>query len=266
MASDSRVSRPPRTSVWLEQRSMARRRGASREAEQTGGLDRARIVAATVRLLDTDGLAQFSMRRLAAELDVTAMSVYWYVDSKDDLLELALDAVVGEIELPDPAAVREDWREQLRRLAADYRAMLVRHPWLPMMVGQYLNVGPRSLAFTTTAQRIMARSGLAREYLAGALAALFRFVYGFGAVEANWVDRCRRAAISPDAYVEEVWAKIREHPQCAEAVEVAEAGGGASVQQMQQRDFAFGLECVLAGIEAMRDRTGPGAAGPEAGS
>ena len=61
----------------------------------TCAADRERITEATVRLLDAEGLAKFSMRRLAAELNVTAMSVYWYVDTKDDLLELALDAVFG---------------------------------------------------------------------------------------------------------------------------------------------------------------------------
>lgn len=57
-------------------------------------------------MLDAEGLAKFSMRRLAAELNVTAMSVYWYVDTKDDLLELALDAVFGELELPDAESGR----------------------------------------------------------------------------------------------------------------------------------------------------------------
>ena len=54
-------------------------------------------MATSVRLLDEEGLAKFSMRRLAAELNVTAMSVYWYVDTKDDIFELALDAVFGEV-------------------------------------------------------------------------------------------------------------------------------------------------------------------------
>ncbi len=67
-----------------------------------------------MRLLDAEGLAGFSMRRLAAELNVTAMSVYWYVDTKDDLLELALDRAFGELELPDPED-DADWREQLGR-------------------------------------------------------------------------------------------------------------------------------------------------------
>ena len=129
-----------RTSVWLDGKAAA---GAARGGGQPSGLDRDRITEVTVRLLDAEGLAKFSMRRLAAELNVTAMSVYWYVDTKDDLLELALDAASGEMELPDPDA-GEDWRDQLRTLAGGYRALLVRHPWVSPLAGTFLNIGPHS--------------------------------------------------------------------------------------------------------------------------
>src|SRR3954466_4458394 len=126
-----------RTSVWLE----GKVRPSGRGGGQPSGLDRDRITEVTVRLLDAEGLAKFSTRRLAAELNVTAMSVYWYVDTKDDLLELALDAAFGELELPDPEAEDEDWREQLRMLATEYRALLVRHAWLSPLAGTFLNIG-----------------------------------------------------------------------------------------------------------------------------
>src|SRR3954447_6199190 len=102
-----------RTSVWLE----GKVRRGGRGGGQPSGLDRDRITAATVRLLDAEGLAKFSMRRLAAALNVTAMSLYWYVDTKDDLLELALDSVYSEIAPP-----REDgpWEDRLRALASAY--------------------------------------------------------------------------------------------------------------------------------------------------
>lgn len=89
-----RAKDPARTSVWLNHRPPSR----ARKSDQPAGLDRDRITAATVRLLDAEGLAKFSMRRLAAELNVTAMSLYWYVDTKDDLLELALDSVYSEFD------------------------------------------------------------------------------------------------------------------------------------------------------------------------
>lgn len=76
--------------VRLEGRS----RGGGRGGGQPSGPDRERITEVSVRLLDAEGPATFPMRRLAAELNVTAMSVYRYVDTEDDLLELALDAML----------------------------------------------------------------------------------------------------------------------------------------------------------------------------
>src|SRR3954468_10114498 len=174
--------RSARTSVWLETRTRRGGRGGGGQP----GLDRTRITEVTVRLLDAEGLAKFSMRRLAAELNVTAMSVYWYVDSKDDLLELALDAVFGELRLPEPEAEDEDWREQLRMLATEYRALLVRHAWLSPLAGTFLNIGPNSLSVSREVQRVVRRTGLPDHGLTGAIVAVFQFVYGYGTIEGHF--------------------------------------------------------------------------------
>ncbi|UGY92450.1 TetR/AcrR family transcriptional regulator [Streptomyces gobiensis] len=253
MAPDGRTSRPPRTSVWLAERPAPKRTRAVAQ-EQPGGLDRERITAATVRLLDANGMAKFSMRRLAAELGVTAMSVYWYVDSKDDLMELALDSVEGELTLPDLDDEDADWREQLRQLTSEYRRMLVSHPWVSQMIGQYLNVGPKAMAFTNAAQGVMRRAGLPADRLTGALAAVFQFVYGFGTIEANWNGRCAAAGISTDAYYRQIYAKVEGRPEYADSLALREAGGSGSVEEMRQQDFEVALDLLIAGIEAMRSR------------
>ena len=149
-----RVKSPARTSVWLDQRPPSR----TRRADQPAGLDREKITAATVRLLDAEGLAKFSMRRLAAELDVTAMSLYWYVDTKDDLLELALDSVYREI-----TPLREEdahWHDRLRELATTYRELLVRHVWVSPLAGHFLNIGPHSMLFSYAVQDVIRATGL----------------------------------------------------------------------------------------------------------
>ncbi|MEU4088651.1 TetR/AcrR family transcriptional regulator [Streptomyces aureus] len=183
-----RAKRPERASVWLEGGSSrggaAARGGAGRGGEQPSGLDRERITAAAVRVLDAEGLAGFSMRRLAAELNVTAMSVYWYVDTKDDLLELALDAAFGELALPG-AESEEDWRERLRGLAVGYRALVVRHPWVSTLIGSFLNIGPCSVAFSDRVRRVIRDSGMPAHGRTGAVSAVIRFVYGAGTIEGH---------------------------------------------------------------------------------
>lgn len=239
-----------RTSVWLEGR--ARRGG--RGGGQPSGLDRERITEATVRLLDAEGLAKFSMRRLAAELNVTAMSVYWYVDTKDDLLELALDAAFGEVRLPDPEA-DADWRDQLRALAAEYRAQLVRHPWLSPLAGRYLNIGPNHLAFSNTVQRVIRRTGLPAHRVTSAISAVFQFVYGYGTIEGQFLSRIEDSGMTPDDYYAQAMSAVRRHPQVADYIEesreIMEARGGDTVAEMLDRDFTYALDLLIAGIEAM---------------
>ncbi|MFJ5778583.1 TetR/AcrR family transcriptional regulator [Streptomyces sp. NPDC093094] len=243
-----------RTSVWLEEKT---RRGKQGATGQPSGLDRGRITEATVRLLDTGGLAKFSMRRLAAELNVTAMSVYWYVDTKDDLLELALDQVYGRLRLPDPES-GEDWRKQLRALATEYRGLLVRHPWLSPLAGRYLNIGPNSLAFSRTVQRVIGGAGLPARGVTGAISAVFQFVYGYGTIEGQFLSQVQASGMTPDQYYAQSMSAVSEAPGTAEVLEEArasmEARGGDTVAEMLDRDFGFALDLLVAGIEAMVER------------
>ncbi|AJT65602.1 hypothetical protein T261_3941 [Streptomyces lydicus] len=254
-ATDGRArKRPTRpNSVWLTERPPL-----TRKADQPAGLDLDKIVAATVRLLDAEGLAKFSMRRLAAELGVTAMSVYWYVDTKDDLLELAVDAVAGEMALPDESDATADWRDQLRLLATGYRDMLLRHPWAARLLGEFINIGPHSVAFSNATMRVMRRTGLDPETTSGALASLFHFVYGFSTIRAMHEARCRAVGMSLDDYFTQVMTVLSNRQEFAEIVELssraASVSQGASVVEMLDRDFGVALDLQIAGIEAMRGR------------
>jgi AcrR family transcriptional regulator len=265
MESESgRSGRPARASVWLGGK--ARRGGTSRSG-QPSGLDRARITGVTVRLLDEEGLAKFSMRRLAAELDVTAMSVYWYVDTKDDLLELALDQVHGELRLPGEEP-EGDWRDTLRALMGEYRALLLRHPWLSALAGTFLNVGPHALAFSGAVQRVIRRTGLPAHGQMGAISAVSQFAYGFGTMESHFAARSAAAGMTQDEYFRHAMSSVRSSPEVAgdEAIEagvgIMRARGGDTVEEMRERDFAFALDLLVAGIETMAARTGePGTGG-----
>ncbi|MFI2641703.1 TetR/AcrR family transcriptional regulator [Streptomyces sp. NPDC018610] len=242
-----------RRSVWLA----GKERRSGRGGGQPSGLDRARITGATVRLLDAEGLARFSMRRLAAELNVTAMSVYWYVDTKDDLLELALDAAFGELSLPRPDA-GEDWRDQLRGLATGYRALLVRHPWLSPLAGRYLNIGPNALAHAREVQRVVRRTGLPAHGITGAISAVFQFVYGYGTFESHFFGRIADSGLTPDEYYRQSLDSAGRSPEAAGVIEesrdIVAARGGDTVEEMLDRDFAFALDLLVAGIEAMAAR------------
>ncbi|MEE1740124.1 TetR/AcrR family transcriptional regulator C-terminal domain-containing protein [Streptomyces sp. BE147] len=246
-----RANNPARTSVWLDQRDTSR----ARRADSPAGLDRDKITAATIRLLDAEGLAKFSMRRLAAELDVTAMSLYWYVDTKDDLLELAMDLVYAEIGRP-----REDgdWRDRLRELARSYRELIVRHIWLSPLAGHFLNIGPHAMLFSYAVQDVIRATGLPLKHQSGALSAVFQFVHGFGTIEGHFVERAKSAGLTEDDYYQQAMGTVRAQPNLRKIVtnsqDLMDARGGDTVADMRELDYAFAMDMLIAGIEAMRDR------------
>jgi AcrR family transcriptional regulator len=99
-------------------------------------LSRERALAAAVTLVDAEGLKALTMRRLAADLGVEAMSLYYHLPGKEGLLDGLAESVIGEITAAvgggDPGA---DWRASLRRRFLSAREVMLRHPWAPGLLG-----------------------------------------------------------------------------------------------------------------------------------
>ena len=87
-----------------------------------------RIVATAVELLDAEGLDGLTMRRLADRLGSGAMSLYWHVDNKEAVFDLALDSVLEYRGTPQ-AAQSQDWRSEVLHMLEDWRASMLSHPW-----------------------------------------------------------------------------------------------------------------------------------------
>ncbi|GAA0330572.1 TetR/AcrR family transcriptional regulator [Actinoallomurus spadix] len=106
-------------------------------------LSREAIVAAAIAIADAEGLDAVSIRRVASELGVRAMSLYTHIDAKEDLLDLMHDEVAAEVliegELPP------DWREAFREITAREREVTLRHPWVFQLAGRSPRVGPNGL-------------------------------------------------------------------------------------------------------------------------
>ena len=116
------------------------------------------IVKAAISLLDRDGLSALSMRRLAEELGTGAASLYWHVGSKDGLLDLVMDEVIGEGKVPDPEPGR--WQEQLKQVARDQRAASLRHPWIVRVSIGRIPMGPNALRYSERILAILRAGGL----------------------------------------------------------------------------------------------------------
>lgn len=140
---------PPPPWQRLPERSSRRRRDPiSRDA----------IVDAAVALLDRDGLDALSMRALAEQLGTGAASLYWHVGSKDGLLDLILDRLIGEVQIPD--ADPDRWQEQVREVARRQRAVCLRHPYLVRISIGRVPMGPNAIRLSERTLAILRAGGL----------------------------------------------------------------------------------------------------------
>jgi AcrR family transcriptional regulator len=101
-------------------------KAAPRQRPAHAPLSREAIVDAALRVLDREGSAGLSMRRVADELGTGPASLYWHMANKDALVDLIIDRVAGEVPLPDPDPDR--WQEQLRAWLIGVRGVFQRHP------------------------------------------------------------------------------------------------------------------------------------------
>ena len=125
-------------------------------AEHRPQLTRERVVAAGIELADRDGIESISMRKLAQELGVEAMSLYTHVRNKDDLLDGMADAVVGEIPTSADGA---DWKTSLRQMVLAARRVMLRHTWAPRVIESRTTLGPAMMRYADTVIGVLREGG-----------------------------------------------------------------------------------------------------------
>jgi len=140
------ASEGPASSIWMRPERSATGRPAQRS--------RTEITAAAIGIADREGLDAVSMRRVAAELGTGAASLYRYVDTREELLDLMSDATGVEYSLPGAdgewlgalPGPDGDWLAALVTIAEQTRAIMRRHPWLPGLILTRPVIGPNGLA------------------------------------------------------------------------------------------------------------------------
>lgn len=209
-------------------------------------LSRERIVRAAIGLADADGLAAVSLRKVAAALDVGPMRLYGYIDTKEELLDLMVNAVHAEIE---PSG--GDWREVLRSVADATRQAARRHEWLADLIGGRPQLGPNTLA--TGDAVLAAMDGVELDTVVPAVAAVNAYVAG--AIRKEIAERRAERASGMDLtefqaangpYLERTFATGRFPALAA----VVRDGPHLSADET----FRIGLEFLLDGIAARISR------------
>ncbi len=162
------------------------RTGASQSVEEPREeppLSLERIVATAIELLDAQGIDGLTMRRLADRLGSGAMSLYWHVDNKEEVFDLALDAVLA---YGGPQTVEaQDWRGHVVHMLEDWRACMLRHPWSASLLPRRA-LGPNILARLELLSRTLSGAGVADGDLNVALWSLWNYVIGATTTRASF--------------------------------------------------------------------------------
>lgn len=219
-----------------------------------------RILEVATTLADADGLAGVSLPKIAKRLDVTPMSLYRHVGSKDELLQLLQDRGVGD----PPPAITSGLRRGLSEWACALRRVYDRHPWLVDIPISGPPAGPKQLAWLEAALRVLRDTGLNWHEKVGIATLLSGYVrqstqltqelsHGRGDVDQATAEREYGAALArlvdPATYPE--LAELFGSDTFTDPPDMSAADPAA------HPDFAFGLEAILDAVDVAVTRANP---------
>jgi AcrR family transcriptional regulator len=201
------------------------------------------VLDAAVALADEGGIEAVSMRRLARELGVEAMSLYNHVASKDEILDGMVEVITDEADLPPDGT---EWKAAIRRSAISTRDMFVRHPWASGLWMSRQGGGTARLRRADWVLRTLREAGLPNELTFHAYHIVESHVLGFTVQQLNFPYggeelegiASRFLARLPAGEFPDFVEHVKQHLEPREGDE-----GG----------FELGLDLILDGLERLRD-------------
>jgi AcrR family transcriptional regulator len=208
------------------------------------------VVQAAIALADAEGLAALSMRRVAEALGLSPMSLYTYVPSKAELLDLMLDRIAGEQASPDEPV--EGWRARLEQIARQGWTRARRHPWILQIGAHRPPLGPNVLARVELTLCAIDGLGLTEMEMDQLTALVGDYVRGAvrAAIDAREVEQI-------SGMTDEQWWSMNtplleglvDPAHYPTTVKIGEAyKSGRMAPPDQERNFEFGLQRVLDGV------------------
>lgn len=225
-----------------------------RGGREQPALSREQIVAEALRLLDSEGIDALSMRKLGNRLGAGATSLYRHVANKDELIELAVDEIYGEIEVPE-SADPSHWREDASRCAHSLRTTMLRHPWIASVLGEmgmsYL--GPNWMRLSEGMLGIFTKAGFPADEADPAVATLIAYVTGVATSEAAWLTVLSRSGQNEQQWMERVWLAAEQAAQAYPHLREGYAQQrGKDPRAAREEGFQYGLDRVLDGLQTRR--------------
>jgi len=209
------------------------------------------IVEQAIALADAEGIDNVSMRRVAERLGVGAMSLYRYVPSKAELLDLMLDRIHGEHAQATPPPEDETWRVRLEWHARQSRALIQRHPWmLQVRMGQRPPLGPNIMAVFNATLGAAKDIGLTPAQTIAVTELIGNYVRGATRADVEAVQTAQESGVSDEEWWGErnaFWEEYFDIERFPHITLMWESGG----YEAPVDPFDFGLQRVLDGIGAM---------------
>ncbi len=233
---------PPRRPVTVDEGG-----GRPVRAPRRRSLTREAIVDAALKVLDAEGLDAMTMRRVAHELDTGAASLYAYVADKDELIELVVERVIGEVELqgpPDP----ERWQEQVKQYARSIRAMFAAHADVARATFARIPLGQNALRGAEALVAVLKSGGLPDQVVAYA-ADLLPLYVGAVAYEESLFSQQDVSQEQVERYIGELHEYFAALPE--DQFPTLKALAGPLTAGATDERFEFGLEVLVRGLEAM---------------
>jgi AcrR family transcriptional regulator len=208
-------------------------------------LNRERVLRAAIALADERGAHELTMRKLAQELGVEAMSLYNHVANKDDLLDGMVDIIFSEIEAPSPGG---DWKAELRKRAISTREALNRHRWAIGAMEGRTNHGPNNLRLHDAVLGCLRAAGFSVEMTVHAYSVQDAYIYGFVLQQSDMSSE------TPEDFAAEAQRQMRDYAAAlADYPHLVEVVGGhvAESGYDYEAEFLFGLDVVLDRLEQL---------------
>jgi AcrR family transcriptional regulator len=228
-------------------------RGRGREAPQA--LNREQIVRAAIAIADAFGSDAISMRKIAAKLGAGAMSLYWHVENKEELLEMMIDQAFSEMDLPEDTP--NEWRTRLRIIAIETRKVFKRHPWIASVGPLGITFGPGFLRHAEFSFSGFEGTEISGEQRAEIVSLVDVFAMGFVTRELRFDEEHQEARKKDGSwrdYVAPYFARFEAEGLYPTLVNLFKSGAGMPERDQLDRSFLFGLDCLLSGIAANLDQ------------
>lgn len=208
-------------------------------------LSRELVIEVAIALADERGAEELTMRKLAKELGVEAMSLYNHVENKHDLLDGMVEIVFSEIEEP---SLDGDWKSELRKRAGSTRAALNRHRWAIGEMEGRSNQGPDNLRVHNAVLGCLRNAGFTVEMSVHAYSVQDAYIYGFVLQEIDMSPETPQDfAEVASGQMEEFKEVLDDFPYLVEVV----GGYVAEHGYDYEAEFLFGLDVILDGLEAL---------------